>query len=205
MVNPILHGNVGYGEGVDAFQTPDVEPVLMRIRAALVMGVDAADAAEVVLGGVGVELVELEVFFTLYQAESGQEHRSYHRSFSPADRTVAPPWALNAIGQVKLQLHGTAVARGAVLGLDGDAANFLQHVQFSFALTKSNLVCGPHPRCIHRAIEPDHGIHAATRAERSLVLIVAIAPRFDGAGRKLRKAVVASGYIARQQLLAVHG
>jgi len=127
MVNAILHGNVGYGEGVDAFQTPDVEPVLMRIRAALVMGINAADAAEVVLGCVGIELVELEVFFTLYQTKPGQEHRSHNCSLATADRTVAPPWVLNAIGKIKLQLHGAAVARGAVLGLDGDAADFLQH------------------------------------------------------------------------------
>jgi hypothetical protein len=205
MVNAILHGNVGYGEGIDALEAPDVVTVLVRVRAALVMGVDAADAAEVVLGRVGVELVALEVFCTLHDAEPGKKHGSHNCSLATADRAVAPPWALDAVGKIKLQLHGAAVARGAVRGLDGDAANFLKHVQFSFALTKSNLVRGPHPRRVHRAIEPHHGIHAATRAERSLVLIVAIAQRFDGAGRKLRKAVVASGYIARQQLLAVHG
>lgn len=169
------------------------------------MGVDAADAAEVVLGRVRVELVELEAFFTLYQAKSGQEHRSYHRSFSPADRAVAPPWTLNAVGKIKLQLHGAAVARGAVRGLDGDAVNFLKHVQFSFALARSNLVRGPHPRRIHWAIEPHHGIHAATRAERGLILIIAITPFIRGARRKFREAVVAGRHIACEQLLAMQG
>jgi hypothetical protein len=97
------------------------------------------------------------------------------------------------------------VARGAVLGLDGDAANFLQHVQFTLALTKSNLVRGPNLRRIHWAIEAHHGIHSATRAERGLILIIAIAPFVDGAGRKFREAVVAGRHIACEQLLAVQG
>jgi hypothetical protein len=164
MVNPVFHRNVGYGEGINALQAPDVEAVLVGVRAALVVRMDSADAAELVLGGVGVEFVALEMLYPLHDTKPGERHRSHHRPFAPADRAVTPPWALDAVGKIKLQLHGAAVARGAVLGLDGDAANFLQHVQFTLALTKSNLVRGPNPRRIHRAIEPHHGIHSATRA-----------------------------------------
>jgi hypothetical protein len=44
-------------ERVDSVQTSNVEGVLLRIRTALVMGVNAAIAAEIVLGCARIELV----------------------------------------------------------------------------------------------------------------------------------------------------
>src|SRR3546814_5550683 len=91
------------------------------------MGVDATGAAEVVLGSIGVELVEPEMLRTSHDAKPGQRHRRDDRTLAATDGTVAAPGIHDAVRQVELQFHGAAVARGAVPGLDGDAPNFLEH------------------------------------------------------------------------------
>src|SRR3546814_11458709 len=91
------------------------------------MGVDATGAAEVVLGGIGVELVEPEMLRTSHDAKPGQRHRRDDRTLAETDGTVAAPGLHDAVRQVELQFHGSAVARGPVPGLDGDATTFLAH------------------------------------------------------------------------------
>jgi hypothetical protein len=65
MVDAVIDWNVLDEERVDSLQTTDVVPILIRERSALVVGVDAAVGAKVVLGNVGVELVELEYLLPL--------------------------------------------------------------------------------------------------------------------------------------------
>lgn len=61
VMNTVIDGYIRNGKRIDPLQAPDVEPVLLRVRAPLVVCVDSANPAEVVLGGLRVELVELEV------------------------------------------------------------------------------------------------------------------------------------------------
>src|SRR3546814_15838134 len=95
------------------------------------MGVDATGAAEVVLGSIGVELVEPEMLRTSHDAKPGQRHRRDDRTLSATDGTVAAPGIHDAVPQVELLFHGAAVARGAVPGLDSNSANFLQYLRSS--------------------------------------------------------------------------
>src|SRR3546814_1115072 len=66
---------VGNGKGIDPLQAADVVSVLLRVGPAPMMGVDATGAAEVVLGSIGVELVEPEMLRTSHDAKPGQRHR----------------------------------------------------------------------------------------------------------------------------------
>lgn len=68
VVCPIAGGHVLDGKGVDTIEAPDIESVLVRGRAGLVVGVDAAIGAEVVLRHLAVELVGLEVLGALEDA-----------------------------------------------------------------------------------------------------------------------------------------
>src|SRR3546814_15078881 len=94
-------------------------------------GVEATGAAEVVLGSLGVELVEPEMRRTSDDAKPGQRHRRDDRTLAATDGTVAAPGIHDAVRQVEPQFHGAAVARGAVPGLARNSANFLEHSRFS--------------------------------------------------------------------------
>jgi len=128
MVHSIFHGNVRNGERIDTLQAAHVEAVLPWIRTTLVVRVDAARAAEEVLRGVGVELVKLELVRTFHDVQTGERYRRDHRSLPTTDGTVAAARIDDALRQLKLELDGAAVAGRAVAGLDGNAANFLDHL-----------------------------------------------------------------------------
>ena len=129
MVDAVIRGNPGNGQRIDALKATHVVAVLLWIGAALVVGVDATARTEIVLGRVRIELVERQVFRALDDVDATQRHRGNHRAFAPANRTIAAPWINDAIRQVKLQFHRTAMTSGAMPGLDDDAVNFLEHWQ----------------------------------------------------------------------------
>jgi len=52
-----------------ALQAGDIDAELVRVRAALVVGVDAADRAEMMLGGLCVEAIGGELAFALGDPE----------------------------------------------------------------------------------------------------------------------------------------
>src|SRR5690606_31578158 len=136
MVDPVFHGHVRDGEWIDALQAADVEAVLFRVGPALVMGMDAAVAAEVMLRRAGVELVEPEMFGPLDDAQPRQRDRRDHGALAAADGAVAASGIHDAVLQVQFQFDGATVARGAMPGLDCDAANFLEHRGSSFGTLK---------------------------------------------------------------------
>ena len=89
VVDAIIDWDLTEQEWVDAFQTADVVPVLVGKRAALVVRVDAADAAKVVLCHARIELVEAKVFFTREYADATQRDRRDDGTLAPANGTVA--------------------------------------------------------------------------------------------------------------------
>ncbi len=62
---PVVNHHLAEIERREAFEAGNVDAKLMRIRAALVMGVDAADRAEMMLGRPGIEAVGRELVLTL--------------------------------------------------------------------------------------------------------------------------------------------
>ena len=50
---------------VYAIENGDVDAVFVRVRPALVVGIDAAGFAKLVFGGVGVELIKRQIFSAL--------------------------------------------------------------------------------------------------------------------------------------------
>ena len=70
MVDAIIDRHVGKKVWIDALEAANVVAILAGERASLVMRVDAAVGAEVVLGYLGVELVELEMLLALQHGDS---------------------------------------------------------------------------------------------------------------------------------------
>lgn len=58
MIQTVERRHVCNIKRVDPVEAPDVEAVLLGIGAALMMGIDAANGAEVVFGCLGVELIQ---------------------------------------------------------------------------------------------------------------------------------------------------
>ena len=58
MIYAVVHHDFSEVEGAYSFETSHVDPKLVGVRAPAMMGVDAADRAEPVLGYLGIELVE---------------------------------------------------------------------------------------------------------------------------------------------------
>ena len=88
MIDPVQHRHLAERERIDPLQTGEVVTILGRIGAALMVGVDAADAAEVVPGGMGVELVTAKLGLSLQDTDAGQRHRGDDGPPSPTERAV---------------------------------------------------------------------------------------------------------------------
>ena len=97
MIDTIICRNICNGQRIDAFKATHVVTILFRVRTALMMRVDAAVAAKIVLGCVGVELIQLEVFNPFDDTDAVQWHRGNHGAFTLAERTVTTPRIDDAI------------------------------------------------------------------------------------------------------------
>lgn len=65
----VMNDDLAKIEGGDTLQACDVHPELIRVRSALVVRVDPAAAAEMVLGDAGVETIGGELVLSLGDAE----------------------------------------------------------------------------------------------------------------------------------------
>lgn len=96
--------HLGEVEWADAFETRDIDAVLLRIRAALVMGVDAALRTEEMLGLAGIEPVAGQLVLAPddMQAAQGRGHRD--RAAHSAIGTGASPDGVEAVAELNLEL-----------------------------------------------------------------------------------------------------
>jgi hypothetical protein len=118
VVDSIVDRDVWDGERVDTLKAADVVAVLLRIRAPLMMGMDAAHRTKVMLGRVNIELIDLEMLCAFDDAKSAQRYRRNDGAPTPAIRAVAPARVNDAIGQRELKLDSSAMACGPVHGLN---------------------------------------------------------------------------------------
>lgn len=126
MIDPVIDRNIRDIKRIHALKAADVVPVLLGAGSPLVMGMNAADGAEIVPGCVRVELVDAELLGTLDDVQPAQRYGSHDDAATPTIRAVAPPRVHDAVRQAEQQLDGAAVAGGAVLSLDGRVTYALQ-------------------------------------------------------------------------------
>src|SRR6187402_639859 len=127
MVDPVVGGNRAKRERIDALQAAYVVAVLVRAGSALVVRVDTAVGAEVVLRSLRVELIELEGRLALDDPDSRERHRSDDGALSPADRAITTPRVDDSVRKVELKNDCSAVARRSVLRLDFGTTDVLDH------------------------------------------------------------------------------
>ena len=78
--NAVHYRNFGKVEGADALDAGHINAELARIRAALMMGVDATGFAKVVLRRMGIELIERQIVLALHEYDVIQPRRNCHGS-----------------------------------------------------------------------------------------------------------------------------
>ncbi|HEY2808496.1 MAG TPA: hypothetical protein VGI91_06850 [Steroidobacteraceae bacterium] len=110
MMNPIARRNGAKVEWVYAVKASHVVTVLVRVRSTLMVRVDAAGRAKVVLGSVCIELIEPQFSLTLNNSNPRQRHGRNYRTLSAANRTVTAMGLDDAVWQGKFQLYSAAVA-----------------------------------------------------------------------------------------------
>jgi hypothetical protein len=93
-----------------AIQTSHVDPILIRLRAPLVVCVDTATCAKVVLGFLGIEAVERQdilAFEDRYVLKFGRDRDG---ATHPAIRTGAAARRVETIGEPRDESNGAAMA-----------------------------------------------------------------------------------------------
>lgn len=71
-------------ERIDTVDARDIEPILTGLAPSLVVGIDAADAAEIVLGLLGVPLVERQLVLSFDDSQALDRHACHDCALSPA-------------------------------------------------------------------------------------------------------------------------
>ena len=123
MVDTVAHRHRFQRERVNPFQATDIDGVLMRVGAALVMGGNAAMATAIMPGGAGVELLLAQRVVTVQEMQISQRHRGDEGAAAPAVGAVAAARVDQAVRQPQFQLHAAAVAAGPVQRLYADPAH----------------------------------------------------------------------------------
>ena len=118
-MDAITDRNTAEIEGIYAFQATNIIAELGRIRAALVVGVDATIFTKIVFGCFGIELIDAQVLRTLHDFEFVEPYRCYDGPPAAAHRAVAAARVFDAVGQGEAQTDCAAMAGQVVDGFDG--------------------------------------------------------------------------------------
>jgi hypothetical protein len=114
-------------EWIHAFQTTNVKAIFVGMRAALMVCVYAANGTKIVLGGFGIELVELQHVLAFADFHTRQWHRRNDRALAAANGAAAAARLDDALGQIQFQHDSAAVAGSQMLRLDYGSADYLDH------------------------------------------------------------------------------
>ena len=157
MVDAVIGRHIGQQEWIDAFQATHVVAVLIWKRTPLVMRVDTAVAAEIVLGDTRVELIELQAVNTLQDTDARQRHRSHDGALSPANGTIASARIDDAIRKIQFQHHSATVAAELVPGPDRHASKVLDHSSFTTCASEVAREAVSHPQSSREAASATAG------------------------------------------------
>lgn len=109
IIPPVKNWHVCVILKLNPVDTGGVHTVFRGGRAAMVMCVDPADFAKVMLGAVCVECVGREGIMAFDNLEILDIDGNHNRPPPRAHRTVTPPCCAHAVGKVQAQLHRAAV------------------------------------------------------------------------------------------------
>src|SRR5438552_19109974 len=109
-MNAVVHRHFSEIEGTYAIEAGDVDAVLIGVRPPLVMGVDAALRAEMVLRRHGVELVGGERFAACENGHAVEIGRDGDGAAHPAIGAGTAARRLQSVRKYNAEAHGSAMA-----------------------------------------------------------------------------------------------
>lgn len=128
MIDTVEDRNRSKVKRIDALEASYVVPELLGVAATLMVGVNATDRAEIVLGCHGIELIEAQLIAAAHDSKVGEWNRCHNGASATTDGAVTAPRIDYAVRQVKLQLDSAAVARRSVALKDLGATDDLNHL-----------------------------------------------------------------------------
>ena len=131
MVNTIRCGYFSKSKWIDTFKAADVVGENAWIGATLMVGIYAADFAEIVFGRMCIELIQGEQLFTLKDAQTGDRNRRANGTTTTADRTIATPWVFDSIRQAQLNNNPATMANYSVDRTDLNVPDSFEICHFS--------------------------------------------------------------------------
>ena len=120
MVNTVIHRDRLERERHDAFEASQVYRVLLGIGSPLMVRVDAALGAEIVLRCHGVELIERQKISAFRDEQIVQGDRDDDGTAASAQGAIAVVWIDKALRQPRFELYTAAVTRTSMPWLDLD-------------------------------------------------------------------------------------
>jgi len=126
-MNTVVYRHTFKRKRVDAIEASDIKAKLLWVRTSLVVRIDATDRTEIMLGSIGVELIQPELVSAADDMQTIQGHRGDDGPSTPAHGAIAAPWLNHAIWKRQLQDDLTTMATGPVLGQDVHPINIFDH------------------------------------------------------------------------------
>jgi hypothetical protein len=109
MRDPVHHWHLWKVKGANPFQTRDIDSKLRRVRPTLMVRVDAASLAKVVLRGAGIELIQTQVILAFDECKIGKMGGNRNRATHSAIGTGTAPRTVEPLGWAHAELHGATV------------------------------------------------------------------------------------------------
>lgn len=105
MDTPLVDGKFGKVERADPFQAGCIDAVLIRVGASLVVRVDPALRAEIMLCLPGIELIQGEKFAARNDLDVVERRRHRDGAAHPAIRAIAAPCGVEAVAKAHLKSY----------------------------------------------------------------------------------------------------
>ena len=105
MIDSVHYRDIFKVRWFEAFKASDVVPKLLRVGAALMVGINSANRAKIMSGRHRVELIHAELVGALFDNQPVKRDRGNDNTTHAAHGTIAAARALNSIGKNEFQLH----------------------------------------------------------------------------------------------------
>ena len=109
MIDAVAHNDLCKVERTYTFEARDIDTILIWIGSALVMRIDPAYFAEIVLGGFRVKLVEGQEVLAFQEMDTVQLHRDGDCPPHSTKGTRTPADGVQPVGELTFELHRAAV------------------------------------------------------------------------------------------------
>ncbi len=120
MIDAVHHGSILESKGIQLVNAPQINAILLWIRAPLMMSIDTAATTEIMFGGMGIELITAGELCAAHQLEISQGYRGYRRTTAATQGAISTANIVHSFGKSERQLNPATMATGNIVSLSHD-------------------------------------------------------------------------------------